>query len=349
MPGAAPAPAPVPSEFADLDKLQIDQAKDYDADTARQTPRIRESYAALGTALNQNADATKDRLASLGSLIQASPTVGGAPSPVAGGPGALADAARQGFGASAAVTVGQQSALPAIAATTGQQYLDQFLAARSGGRDTMLNNFRTTNSEAAQASADRAAQIRGQNLQLLGTQLSQAGQNTRAELASDTTLQTNADDNATDIAQTNATNATRMTIAEIQAAARATTTGKNAKPAAGRPGSPQYSSARQKYVTNLSKDFFREIRDPKTGIVTEELLTEDATASILRGMALGLRPAHVFQALRGVNPGYGTDRDDAREFQAALESGGVTRKRANAITKALTGFDIYPRAGYTGV
>lgn len=368
--GPTPNPnaAPVTPELADLSNLQVDQVGSYDAETARQQPRIQGAYNALGTALTTNADETKNRLASLGSLIQSSPLVQGTREAVPGGTATLADAARQGFTANAAVTVGQQSALPGLAKVTGQQTLDNFIAARAGNRDTMLGGFRKSNADAYNAQldaeqkvADRNAQLRGQNLQLLATQLTQKGALDRATLQALTSTTNNESDNATSRANTDANNATRLTAAQIAAQARAVTSGKNKRPAAGRPGSSQYATARSGYANNLRDDFFRDqpvyenvtqpdgtVKRQKTGTASQNYNT-DATPSIVRGIALGLRPAHILQAIRGVDPGYGTDRADAREFVAALEAGGYDRKRANAIAKSLTGFDIYPRAGYAGV
>lgn len=356
--GQGPAPTYNPEE-ASLDPYQHGVLSSFDAFTTRQQPRIQGAYQALGTSLQENADATKARLASLGSLIQGAPQVGDTRA-VPNGAATLSDASKQGFLANAAVTVGQQSALPAIAATTGQQYLDNFIATRQGQRDQLLGGFLSSNATQAQKAQEVAAKLRGQNLQLLATQLTQKGGLDRARLAALTSQQNNAADNAAANARTDATNQTRLSIAQLQAQARLATSGKK-KPAAGRPGSPQYSSARQKYVNTLRSDFYetvpRYIKDPNdpTGKkviqsgTTEQLKGNgDATASILRGLALGLRPVHIFQAIRGIDPGYGSDRADAREFELALEQGGISRKRANAITKQFTGFDIYPAAGYVG-
>lgn len=355
----SPAPTYNPEESS-LAPAQHGQLASFDAFTTRQAPRIQGAYDALGTSLQQNADQTKNRLASLGSLIQGQPLVGGtAGQGVPGADQTLEDARRQAFTANAAVTVGQQSALPAMAATTGRQYLDNFVNTRQGQRDAMLSGFLTSNATAAQKAQEVAAKLRGQDLNLLATQLTQKGGLDRATLAALTSQSNTAAREAGQSARTDATNQTRMSIAQMQAAARAATAGK-AKVPAGKPGSPQYSSTRKDFVNKLGADFFKDqpvyenVKQPdgtvkrvKTGTAPQAYNT-DTTPSILRGLALGLRPAHVFQALRGVDPGYGTDRADAREFQAALESGGIPRKRANAITKALTGFDIYPAAGYVG-
>ena len=361
-PAAAPAPAAAPSPAADptlagLGEGQVGHINAFDAFTARQTPRIQGAYDALATALNTNADQTSARLGSLGSLIQSSPSVGGAPPGTPGGTAALAEAARQSFGAKAAVTVGQESALPGMAKTTGQQYLDNFLNTRANARDALIGGYVTANASADQKQRETAAKLRGQDLQLLGTQLAQKGgldKATIAALASQSNAGTAASSREA-VAQTNASS--RETVANIAAAARATVSGKNKKPAAGRPGSSQYASARTGYVKTIADDFFHTqaapqrdaqgnvVKDPATGKIVKDplggtervLYNSDTTPSILRGLALGLRPAHILAAIRSVNPDYGTHPTDVVEFEHALTSGGFPPRRATAIAKALLG------------
>ncbi len=206
-----------------------------------------------------------------------------------------------------------------------------------------------------------ALTARGQNLSLLAAKLSAGGSLTRAELAAETQLATNQQDNETSQANTQTRTAAqeriaakRQAAADKKAAAKAK---KERKAAAGRPGTPQYASARTSYANNLRKDFFRDQPDfqtdaqgnvvtdtngkpIKSGTTSSQTYNTDAQPSIIRGLSLGLRPVHILTALRGVDPGYGSDRRDIAEFISALQQGGYRAPVAKNIARSLFGNDL---------
>lgn len=350
---AAPAPEALNDPYSGLPSLAQQYLKSFAPDTQAGADYISQGYAGVaGQARSDNA-AAQSQISNLVSLMGS----GYAPGSV------QEQASKQQASIMGALSASSGSRFPGSLEAAGQSAAQSYRLGRSADQakflgDTFATQQKTASDQAALEMDDQknrqslAAQLRGQNLSLLAAKISAGGALTRAELASTTQLETNAQDNATSIQNTNTRTAAQERIAAQRAAAAAKKAKGKAK--AGRPGTPQYASARTSYTNNLRKDFYRDQPDfatddqgniktdvngkpIKLGTTSSQPYNTDAQPSIVRGLALGLKPAHVLAALRGVDPGYGSDRRDIDEFMSALKQSGFKPGAIKTITKGLFG------------
>lgn len=191
-------------EMTGLDTSTRQQFTNFDNTTNANKTYLQSRVDAAGANANADADAAAKRMASLGNLVSTgigNPEIAGAQARLAVNSAALANS-------DAAAGVG-------LARDAAETRLANYTAARTAQRDAGLSSARNAVQQAAVEQAkfqyqqekdakDLAARLRGQSLGLLSDKLQIEGQNSRAQLASDT-----------DIAQTNANNRTRL---EIEAA-----------------------------------------------------------------------------------------------------------------------------------
>lgn len=348
------------TEMTGLSPDQRQRVRSFDAASAAQRPVIQGAYSDLQGALNQNADATKARLSSLGSLVQASPTVAGGTPGVPGVDAQLADARRREATAQAAVTVGSQSALPALAATEGAKVLQGWDADRAAGREGLFGDIRAERAAAAAAALEAktaeqevAAQLRGQDLQLLGTQISQQGGLERALVSAGSREAISQGELETRLliaelqGDVSMANNIRTTMARLQAAAI------SASGSAGKPG-------------NRGKDtsaFVKDIRQKLTGSFVKNpdydpVTNPDAPTHIQKpGSTVGpldlladaqarrLKIVPVLNAIRAAaGPGWGRGSGDiSRQIASTLIDGGMPATQAYKIARAFTGKSGDPR------
>lgn len=335
-----------------LDPQSRASVRSFEAATAAQRPVIQGAYGDLQASLNQNADATKARLSSLGSLIQGSPLVAGTPPPDAAAQGQLADARRAQLGAQAAVTVGAESALPALAGIEGTKALTGWDAQRLKDRQDLLGGLREQQQKAAAATltakqnqAQIDATLRGQDLQLLGTQTTANAGLQKALLSSQTDLQqTQAQlENRLLIAElqgdVSTANNIRSTMAQIQAA------GIRASAAARKPGTRAKDTAafikgvRSKLTgSQIKNPDYDPVSNPgapkfitKPGGVDDVGLLRDA---LVQGVAI-LPVLNAIRAVRGAD--YARSRTDAENIRNVLIQGGIPPAQATKIVKTFTG------------
>ena len=191
-------------EMTGLDTATRQQFTNFDNTTNANKTYLTSRVDAAGANANADADAAAKRMASLGNLVSTgigNPEIAGAQARLAVNSAALANA-------DGAAGVG-------LARDAAETRLANYTAARSAQREGGLASARNAVQQAAVEQAkfqyqqekdakDLAARLRGQSLGLLSDKLQIEGQNSRAQLASDT-----------DLAQTNANNRTRL---EIEAA-----------------------------------------------------------------------------------------------------------------------------------
>lgn len=183
-------------EFTGLDDGVRRQVNTFDADTRVMGDYLAGRTEVAGNQANADAKAAADRMASLTALGAG----GGNPELAAAGAKLqLAQAALAGRDDNRGVGLARDAA---------ETRLAQYRAARNDSRFGMLNSARESQAAAAaaQAKADYeqsqdakslAAQLRGQDMQLLGQRLSIQGQNDRAELSANTSLTNNQTSNQT--------------------------------------------------------------------------------------------------------------------------------------------------------
>lgn len=348
------------TELTGLSPIARKQVGEYDRRTAAQVPQIQGAYTALQGELNANADAAKARLASLGSLIQGSAPVQGAVQGVPDVDAQLAQARRAEQGAGAAVTVGQMSALPQIAAQEGTRAVEDWNTTRGQGRTELVGGLQQQRAQAAAAQAEAqmaqrelAAQLRGQDLQLLGTQISQQGGLQRALVQAETSRSNKMAEleNRLLIAELNGNvseaNSIRSQMARIQAAqigaaARVATSG-------GKGGGQRAKD---------TKAFVKEVRAKLTGTFIRnprwksDALTPDepthipkpgsyaSPAEIVAQAATeGVRILPVLQAIRSASGGrWGRTLQEANQIYVALqESGTLPLEQIRKIVQQFTG------------
>jgi len=355
------------TEMTGLSSDHRQRVKTFDAATARQRPVVQTAYSDLQTSLNQNADATKARLASLGSLVQASPTVAGGTPGVPEADAQLADARRREATAASAVTVGQQSALPAIAATEGAKAVTAFDADRAAGREGLFSEIRTEQSqraaaqlEALQAQKEVAAQLRGQDLQLLGTQISQQGGLERALVQSGSRERISQGELETRllIAELNGNvseaNNIRTTLARLEAAT-ISAGGKGGKGPASQRGKDTASFVKgiRKQLTGTfvknpaydavtAPDQPQYIAKPGSQASVEGLLADAATQGVKIIPVLNAIRATFPKGTRGGTPapwGRG-DLGVATTIYQTLVDNGMAEAAARKIAKGFTGRDV---------
>lgn len=355
------------TETTGLDPTSRAALRTFDTATAGQRPVIQGAYNDLQGALNTNADQSKARLASLGSSIQASPTVAGSQQAVPDANAQLADARRAEMAGQAAVTVGLESALPQIAATEGAKTLTGWDASRAEDRTALLTGLRGEQQkqaaaalEAAQAQAQINAQLRGQDLQLLGTQTAQQGGIQRALIGAQSKEAVSQGELQTRLliaelqGNTSEANNIRTTMARLQAAqiaadARARTGG------AGTPGARAKDTAA--FVKGVRGQLTgSQIRNPKfksatltpnepqfiqkPGTVDEEGLISDA-------LTQGVKIVPVLNAIRAVRGStWARSRQDAEQLRTWLVNGGMPSLQASKIVKAFTG--VSPTSASSG-
>jgi hypothetical protein len=351
------------TELDDLDFGGRQLVKAYDAQSAAQRPVIQGAYSDLQGALNQNADATKNRLASLGSLIQGQAPLAGAVQGVPGADAQLADARRQEQGANAAVTVGQMSALPAIAATEGTKALTGWDAERSTGHTGLIGELRGQAAEAAvnqqKALSDQrslAAQLRGQDLQLLGTQIGQQGGLQRALISADTSRGNKQAEleNRLLIAEmtgdVSTANNIRTQLAKIQGAsisagARVTAAAQRDAGKAGQQRAKATAAVVKDVRSRLTGTYVRNpqwtrtsppsvpqyVAKPGTQVSPEDLLADAATQ--------GVKIVPVLQAIRAViGPGWARDLPTANALYKVLQDY-MKPAQVRKIIVQFTGYD----------
>lgn len=342
------------TEMTGLDPQSRATVRSYDAASAAQRPVIQSAYGDLQTSLNQNADAAQARLSSLGSLIQSQPLVAGAPQGVPDLQARLADTQRQQQTASSAVTVGQMSALPAIAATEGAKVLTGWDAARQKDREALFQGLRASEAEQAKQALQArqndqsiAAQIRGQDLQLLGTQTTQAGGLQRALISSDTSLEnTRANlENRLLIAElqgdVSTANNIRSTMAQLQSAAiRASASAKTG-------GNGRRAKDTAAFVKNVRKQLTGTlVRNPdydpslpnRAPQFVQKPGSVDPPGIIRDALAQGVAILPVLKAIRAVmGSGFSRSRSEAESLRNLLIEGGMQPNQATKIVKQFTG------------
>ncbi len=354
------------TEMTGLSSGQRERVRSFDAASAAQRPVIQGGYAQLQTSLNQNADATKARLSSLGSLVQASPTVVGGTPGVAGADAQLADARRQEATARSAVEVGAQSALTSVAATEGAKTLAGWDASRAGGREGLFADIRTERQAAAQgaleakaAEQELAAQLRGQDLNLLGTQISQQGGLERALVQSGSRERVSAGELETRllIAELNGNvseaNNIRTTLARIQAA------GISASSAGRAAGTGVKAESTAEFVKtvrkNLTGAFVKNpAYDPVTAPGEPQFIRKKGSAIepldlVADAASQGVQIIPVLNAIRAAGPGWGRGSGDiSRGIASALIDGGMDPTQAYKIARSFTGKSGDPRTAQGG-
>lgn len=208
------------TETTGLDPQAVTQLRSFDAQTAAQQARIQAAYAAMAQAAQGDADAQARRLTA---LTQAAGVTSAAPQgPAWAGAGgqvttqtdpasvALAaqnsQTARTVAGIESMLATQAQSLYPSQARGMGLDAESQYTAKRQSDRTAFLTDARNAAAKAradqataeakrrqdeARAERDRynlSARLRGQNLQLLGTQMGIGGSNYRAVLGQQTAL-----------------------------------------------------------------------------------------------------------------------------------------------------------------
>lgn len=242
------------TELTGLDPQSVADIKGFDRQTGAQEQRITQSYDAYATQAGADRDAGAAALGNLARLSAAgfADASSGQPAPGPYGgvaapglsvaeralPGVLAQGARETSAARSAQTIAGMNQLPTLARSEGLGARTSYTATRQAKRTDFVSGLRELIAEQQSAAAAAAAkesqfrrtaalQARGQNLGLIGNQL-----------GSQTTLATNAQDNATTIATTNANNASRAgregTSAQADAQAEQYRTPRQIRSAAGR-------------------------------------------------------------------------------------------------------------------
>lgn len=342
------------TETTGMSPINKGQLKSFDAASVGQRPIIQGAYSDLQGSLNANADATKARLASLGSLIQSQPLVAGAVQGVPDAQARLADTARQGQAADAAVTVGQMSALPAIAATEGTKTLTGWDATRQKDREALISGIRSSEQEAAaaaleakQGQSEIAAQLRGQDLQLLGTQTTQAGGLQRALIQSDTTLQTKQAEleNRLLIAELQGDVATanniRSTMAQLQSAAiRAAASAKTG--GSGRKAKDTAAFVKKVRASltgaQIKNPAYDAIKNPGVPQFITKPGASDPEGVIRDAVTQGVSVVPVLRAIRAVDPTWGgKTRQDAQALYEVLVGSGMPSAQAFKVAKSFIG------------
>ena len=176
------------TELTGLDPQQVADVRDFDARTTAQTSRIDQAYKAFADAARKDADAGAVRLGNLAQSAGAG--FQGIPNPTRGRSMAEqqqtannARAALQSAVAENTTAVSRANRLPTVAGAAGLSALERFSLARQDQRSDVLRSFRESNAElAARAAAARAeqeqfrqtlaAQLRGQDIGLIGQQIS---------------------------------------------------------------------------------------------------------------------------------------------------------------------------------
>ena len=227
------------TETTGLDPADAARLRSFDAQTAAQQARIQAAYQGLATAAQGDAEAQGRRLTA---LTQAAGVTSATPQgPTWGGAGATiatqtdpastalaatnAETARAISGIQSMLDTQAQGQWAAQARGMGVQADADYAAKRQGDRTGFLDAARTAAAKAraeaatlqaqqqqrdAQAERDRynlSARLRGQNLQLLGTQLGIGGSNYRAVLGQQTAVYGQQQATARSTAATAATNA----------------------------------------------------------------------------------------------------------------------------------------------
>lgn len=357
------------TELTGLDPESKRQVSVFDEETGRRVPGIQSAYADLQTSLNQNADASKARLESLGQGIYSSPTL--TPASQQGVPGAneqLADTNRRDLAARAAVTVGQQGALSSLAATEGTEAVEDFRSARRTGREELISGLRQQAAAAQAAQAERAAQLRGQDLQLLGTQLSQAGGLERALVGAGSRERINSADLEARLliaemeGNVREANSIRAALARQYAADR-TLEGRLVTAGSGGRSISQREKDRRKATAEVVKSAREAIKGKvvlnpayRRGLGGEEkfitrpgISATDPLSFLEDALARGAKPLPVLRAIRAnIHPQWGLgggQEGDAGQILKSLLGGGVPREQAFKIVKLFSGVDLRPGAG----
>lgn len=196
------------TELTGLTPGQVADVRGYDRETTAQRSRIDQAYADFVAQSGQNAAAGQASLTGLTGIMGTG--YSGDPTGAV-----LSEAARKQAGAGVAPMIADLSRLPGIAAETGIGVSTSYAAERGKGRTEMLQGIRQTEAELQTANADRAAELRGQELENLGKMAGLQNDLDIAGIRSDTA----AADRGARVSMNDADNATSRsnTLAKIRA------------------------------------------------------------------------------------------------------------------------------------
>lgn len=149
------------TELTGMSPDQVATVRAYDRDTAAQGSRIDQSFAQWVQEAGQNAQQGSAALTGLAGVIGTGYT--GDPTGAV-----LSEAARASTGAGVAPIVANLQRLPALARDAGLTARQAWDSDRGAGRRDLIQGINQGRAEAAEAEADRAAELRGQELEHLG-------------------------------------------------------------------------------------------------------------------------------------------------------------------------------------
>jgi hypothetical protein len=180
-PVAVPAPAPRPARpvqqpappdpLAGLTDVQRGDIASYDAETAAKQKQLEAIFADVARQASADADAAKNRLGALAQMAGQTSTLPQwlhVPSETVALPSVLSQDAQQRALTESALAVDTAGKLPSLVRAGGATEMARYLAERLAGRSDLISEYRKQASDAEQAAADRAVELRKQNLQYLG-------------------------------------------------------------------------------------------------------------------------------------------------------------------------------------
>ena len=347
------------TELEGLDVNQRASIGRFDERTNAQVGQIEGAYQGLASDFNNLADQSAARLGSLGSLIgtgHSQAQVAGAARTSEGEQNigqAQTDVNKDIASAQSAVAIGQSGLRAPAALEAGQRAVTGFRTDRANSRFEAIEGMRAANAEAA-AEADRfarelAAQIRGQDMQAIVQQISQTGQNSRAQVAAATADADREANLQVELAQlrqdleiavlNNDTDLAQTIQQQIGAYERELLKedGKNGRAAAG--GSRNMGKVRDNYRKSLLKDLTNSQTTPDG--VNQTILNPNAdlVPAILDGLNRGLTPAGVVNTLRTIQGlgNFGSSRQSRTILYRALMQAGMSGPNADKTVKKITG------------
>ena len=395
---APPAPAPY-DELAGLPDYIRQDIGAFDRQTGAQQDRITAAYQALADQSRLDADAAARRQGALAGLagMGYTPTPAGLPSAISSLPATLGNNAVTRAGTAGGLETDWYGKLPTLALMAGATQREGYLADRDATRRSTIFNARQEQEKAAaEAAGDQAdrefdltkiltqgqvdagllqsrltaedlisrrqvgATLRGQDLDLVGTETSQRGANLRAQITAgtadanriaglrreqarlETQIQIARERNDTTRATSLASQQARVTSALIAAQARD-------KPAARRTGrgTPNYASLRSRWTTTVRQLLQGKttVRDDAQGnpqpVVTQEPALPEA--ALAQAISAGIDPRDAFQMVVAGGAAK-NDRALAGALYNALEAAGRIRDGVDATARRLvlnlTGVDI---------
>lgn len=167
------------NELTGLDPQTRADVRGFDRETTAQGARIDQSFADFVAQSGQVAQQGNAALSGLAGLVG---------SGYAGDPmgAVLSEAARKETGAGLAPVMADLSRLPVLARDAGLTASSSFAADRAKTRTETISGYRAAQSEAEQGERDRAAELRGQELEHLGRLAGIEGDLTQAGIRADT-------------------------------------------------------------------------------------------------------------------------------------------------------------------